>query len=624
MWVKSNFTIPAVAAISFCFICPTFPAAADILHVPGDYPTIQAGIDAAVNGDEVVVADGVYTGPGNRDIDFGGKLITVRSENGANNCIIDCQGDGRGFYFHSGETSAAVVEGFTVTNGYSFPDLPPGNGWGGGIFCQDSSPTITNCAIVGNTAVAGAGVSADLESRLTISDCVITANATLGGNGTGAGMYLLGGATITDCTVSGNSATGQTGGIFLFDPAGTSIISGCTISNNIGRGIKFTSAGTIADCVITGNVSLTLNGGAGIQATAEVTIENCLISGNDCTTGSGGGIRSSDPDATIANCTITNNSAKLGGGISGDGTIANCLIAGNSATDASGWLGGGGVLGSWGGWTIANCLIVGNTSAVDGGGVLSFGGDPTIVNCAIIGNSAVQDGGGVLAFRTTTLINSTISGNTAGSHGGGMAAKGWGLSHTVSNCVVWDNSAPSGAQLAALDYVDGPTYPSELTVAYSDVQGGAGGVHVDPLSTLIWGLGNIDADPLFVDPDSNDFHLAAGSPAIDAADNAAVPKDVTTDLDGNPRFVDDPATKDTGNGDPPIVDMGAYELQVVSPCPWDLDNTGDVGVKDLLFLLGTWGPCPKKGDCLADFDDSGDVGVKDLLFLLGNWGPCPK
>jgi hypothetical protein len=46
-------------------------------------------------------------------------------------------------------------------------------------------------------------------------------------------------------------------------------------------------------------------------------------------------------------------------------------------------------------------------------------------------------------------------------------------------------------------------------------------------------------------------------------------------------------------------------------------------VKDLLFLLGTWGPCPPKRDCLADFDDSGDVGVKDLLFLLGNWGPCP-
>ncbi|MCH7849919.1 MAG: hypothetical protein IIB53_16345 [Planctomycetes bacterium] len=58
-------------------------------------------------------------------------------------------------------------------------------------------------------------------------------------------------------------------------------------------------------------------------------------------------------------------------------------------------------------------------------------------------------------------------------------------------------------------------------------------------------------------------------------------------------------------------------------CLGDLDGSGDVGVKDLLFLLGNWGPCPPKGDCLADLDASGDVGVKDLLVLLGNWGPCP-
>ena len=58
-------------------------------------------------------------------------------------------------------------------------------------------------------------------------------------------------------------------------------------------------------------------------------------------------------------------------------------------------------------------------------------------------------------------------------------------------------------------------------------------------------------------------------------------------------------------------------------CVADLDGSGDVGVKDLLILLGVWGPCPPKGDCPADFDGSGDVGVKDLLILLGNWGPCP-
>ena len=58
-------------------------------------------------------------------------------------------------------------------------------------------------------------------------------------------------------------------------------------------------------------------------------------------------------------------------------------------------------------------------------------------------------------------------------------------------------------------------------------------------------------------------------------------------------------------------------------CFSDLDASGDVGVKDLLILLGVWGPCPPKGDCPADFDNTGDVGVKDLLVLLGAWGLCP-
>ena len=68
----------------------------------------------------------------------------------------------------------------------------------------------------------------------------------------------------------------------------------------------------------------------------------------------------------------------------------------------------------------------------------------------------------------------------------------------------------------------------------------------------------------------------------------------------------------------------AYLFDAGTPgtCPWDFDDSGDVGVKDLLFLLGVWGPCPKKGGCPADLDGSGDVGVKDLLILLGNWGPC--
>ncbi len=78
----------------------------------------------------------------------------------------------------------------------------------------------------------------------------------------------------------------------------------------------------------------------------------------------------------------------------------------------------------------------------------------------------------------------------------------------------------------------------------------------------------------------------------------------------------------------PSGDIQQQDFSALPDCPADecladLDSSGDVGVKDLLILLGASGPCPKKGDCPADFDNSGDVGVKDLLFLLGNWGACP-
>ncbi len=98
-----------------------------------------------------------------------------------------------------------------------------------------------------------------------------------------------------------------------------------------------------------------------------------------------------------------------------------------------------------------------------------------------------------------------------------------------------------------------------------------------------------------------------------------MPKGVTTDLDGSPRFVDDPDTPDTGNGDPPIVDMGAYEFQGALPCPWDCggDDDGNVGIVDFLALLAQWGG---PGSC--DFDGGG-VGINDFLALLANWGPCP-
>lgn len=160
--------------------CIHTPVAVDsdgILHVPGEYPTIQAAICAARPGEQVVVADGVWTGAGNKDLDFGGKAITMRSASGdPAACIIDCQSSGRGFYFHNGETAAAVVEGFTIRNGLVNESSPPVLWYGGDLYCLSSSPTVTNCEFTGNSAGAGGGLRFD-NSNALLTNCRISENS---------------------------------------------------------------------------------------------------------------------------------------------------------------------------------------------------------------------------------------------------------------------------------------------------------------------------------------------------------------------------------------------------------------------------------------------------------------
>jgi hypothetical protein len=159
-------------------------------------------------------------------------------------------------------------------------------------------------------------------------------------------------------------------------------------------------------------------------------------------------------------------------------------------------------------------------------------------------------------------------------------------------------------------------------VTYCDVRGG-------------WaGWGNIDADPLFVDPNGGDYRLLPGSPCIDAGCNAAVPPDFADldddgdteeitpfDLDGEGRFFDDPDTDDTGCRCPPIVDMGAYEFGDTGPqpCPGDLDCDRDVDESDLGILLAAW-----QSSAEGDLNCDGLTNHSDLGILLAHWGAvCP-
>src|SRR5512145_532116 len=131
---------------------------------PAGYSAIQPAIQASVNGDTIVVRDGTYRGAQNRGLDFLGKAITLRSENGPVACIIDCEQAARAFYFHSGETAAARLEGLTIRNGRD-------SGHGGGVYCISASPTIVRCVFESNTAVSYGGAIYIQSGNPTLEGC---------------------------------------------------------------------------------------------------------------------------------------------------------------------------------------------------------------------------------------------------------------------------------------------------------------------------------------------------------------------------------------------------------------------------------------------------------------------
>ncbi|TKJ38438.1 hypothetical protein CEE37_13045 [candidate division LCP-89 bacterium B3_LCP] len=171
-------------------------ATATVLSVPDSYSTIQAGINAANEGDTVIVADGVYEGTGNCAINYYGKSIVVMSENGPDDCIITCGGQAQGFIFISGETNVAVLQGFTVTSGSAIN--------GGGIHIANSSPTIMRCIFWNNNAGNGGGVYVNSGDPRFINCTICQNSATSGG-----AIYLVNSdMVINSCIIAQNSASG--------------------------------------------------------------------------------------------------------------------------------------------------------------------------------------------------------------------------------------------------------------------------------------------------------------------------------------------------------------------------------------------------------------------------------
>ena len=504
---------------------------------------IQTGIDAATNGDFVIVAYAWYF----ENIRLNGKNITLRGmdpldEALSYNTIIDGQEKGPTVTFTGAENEGCLISGLTIGYGKA----PFGGGILGGTSDRHARAYLRHVSVGSNAAEDSGGGIAYFDG--TILNSGIGSNWTLGADpkGNGGGLYQCHGpirnseigkntsqhgAGLYQCngiieynTIFENSADRYGGGLNDCD----GLVRYNTITNNSGlwAGGAANCDGEIRYNTISQN-SCTWLGGGLYMCSGWIT--NNIIDANEACRGGGLSLC----DAYVFSNTITNNSAVRlssidpgnGGGLyKCTGLIRNNTIAFNNARDH------GGGLSFCDAYIYAN-IIAGNHARGSGGGLYEC---IQTRNNLIAGNEADNHGGGL--FRCDQFVeNNTIVGNYAHSIGGGLAS----CTGKVQGCIVWGNTALSHPQLD----------PADIKPTYCCIQNWTGG-----------GEGNTSADPKFIDADGpdnnpatyldNNYRLVDGSKCIDVGKNESwMVHDV--DLDGNPRvfFGEKSLT----------VDMGAYE-----------------------------------------------------------------
>ena len=294
----------ALALTFLAGVCVPALTSAATIRVPADAATIQQAIDVAVAGDTVLVSPGTYV----ENIDFRGKAITVASEQGPEVTIIDGNRAGSVVKFTSGESRSATLTGFTVRNGAN-------NFSGGGVWIQNSSPSVIGNWIVDNGACSGAGVYSQFSSPL-IQGNTISRNFVYACSGaSGLGVYIGGNsaAELIENVITENSGFANGGGVTLF-AAGRAVVRGNVIARNLTTGFSPCTSG----------------GGIWMVNLSEATIANNLVVANAAGCGGGmywGGTQSST--VTLVNNTFADNDGAEGSAIGMSGVDSRQLIYNN-------------------------------------------------------------------------------------------------------------------------------------------------------------------------------------------------------------------------------------------------------------------------------------------------------
>ncbi len=510
------------------------------------FQDLRDGMEQAVNlsnnlGEncEVWVAQGTYeASDDNEDASFalqsnlhiyGGFCgsETLRSERDLRQCTTTLAANRAHRVLSAIGITGAILDGFTITGGAE-------SDCGGGLYVEDAGLEVNHCTFDSNSAAQGGALCLTGTSTVTIFADHFTNNTATDGDG---GAILLAGSGSLEIRASmfeGNQAhkddDGDGGALASYTPT-TLVIWNSQFNDNEADDMG-------------GAISAT-------GATAE--LHGVHFTGNSSGTG-GGALRSGYGIAVTAEgCTFTQNQSTLGGAwlvVGGTATIKTSRFEDNIATHAAGAIGGYGDNEARATLTVSMCSFSGNHATEYGGAVRISAweslhpADAAFDNCLFWNNEVTDrpDGGAITVYygATTTIDDCTITQNSANNNAPVGGVQVFNATLTVKNSIIWDNEGSDLSQNS-----------STVTVTYSDVP------RSPVLPAQAWpGEGNIAADPLFVDPRSNDFHLGNGSPCIDAAENLAYP----LDLEGNPRRVDVPAVQNTGKNNG-YEDMGAYEAQ---------------------------------------------------------------
>ncbi|MBK7641913.1 MAG: right-handed parallel beta-helix repeat-containing protein [Planctomycetes bacterium] len=429
---------------------------------------------------------------------------------------------GAGLYFHGDIEAHAYRCRF-------YGNRTPGQG-GGAYSRSYAGSSLEDCTFIGNQAERGGGLYMAEGSATTLARGEFLANV---GDIGGGGLYIENGTgLVQECSFVGNSAghdvqdggagSGGSGGGGLWASVGAPTIEDCVFDSNtasFGAGVYLSDAtlALVRRCQFLGGLAFEAGGLYVLHSPA--TAEDCLFLGNTAAGGGfsvGGGMSVYFSLATARRCRFVDNAAELGGGglyTEGEApSFDRCEFVGNSAFgDKQGW---------------------------GGGYMAGYHTVPRLTNCSFQGNRANQGGGMfAIAFAEPTLVNASFSGNAALQQGGGIAATILSAPR-LQNTVCWSN------------------FPDEWSGA--EVLFEQSSVGIDPHFVLDPQAGP-DGDWATQDDLRGNLRLGSGSACRDAGDNARLGEDETLDLDGNPRFRDDPATRDSGVGSAPVVDLGAYE-----------------------------------------------------------------